>query len=357
MCPSKVNSVAPKTKGQSMNTETNTSLSGLVRMLDEMVSSRPEIMPSKYWVELNRKNIDQLLHRGYDNFKRTIALNYFTWSDPNSSSQADYLKSHLPLHVSTNCAFRSRLAPCHEYMTRRQSKGYNLLTYLLWEYMSRRDRFNLLQTIQEPLEGNPPRIYRRGMLISQDLANSILEYNSIMDPALDASKFTSIMELGAGYGRNAYVFRKALPHVRYIVVDIPPALWVAQKYLSSQFPSDRIFYYQEFSDFSEVSDSLKNSKLAFLLPKQLDLLPDDYVDMLVNISSLHEMRFDQIEYYFGCIDRIVKRYFYMKAWKVSKIPYDDIEVRELDYPARSNWKELFRRECPVQIPGIRLGCS
>jgi len=35
--------------------------------------------PSKYWIELNRMNLAQLRQHGYENFKRTIALNYFTF--------------------------------------------------------------------------------------------------------------------------------------------------------------------------------------------------------------------------------------------------------------------------------------
>src|ERR1700686_1707390 len=68
--------------------------------------------PSKYWVELNKMNLAQLQQHGYENFKRTIALNYFTfvrilpWD-----SQIIFLLRHLPLPVSLGCAWRAFTAP------------------------------------------------------------------------------------------------------------------------------------------------------------------------------------------------------------------------------------------------------
>ena len=48
-------------------------------MFDEFEKFRPQILPSRYWVELNNKNLQQLAESGYENFKRTVARNYFTW--------------------------------------------------------------------------------------------------------------------------------------------------------------------------------------------------------------------------------------------------------------------------------------
>ncbi len=42
-------------------------------MFNEFPKYREEILPSKYWEELNRKNLQQLADSKYDNFKRTLA--------------------------------------------------------------------------------------------------------------------------------------------------------------------------------------------------------------------------------------------------------------------------------------------
>src|ERR1700691_1034164 len=67
--------------------------------------------PSKYWVELNKMNLAQLQKHGYENFKRTIALNYFTfvrilpWD-----AQIVFLLLRLPLRASLGCVRRAFLA-------------------------------------------------------------------------------------------------------------------------------------------------------------------------------------------------------------------------------------------------------
>src|SRR6202035_3801334 len=74
--------------------------------------------PSKYWVELNKMNLAQLQQRGYENFKRTIALNYFTfvrilpWD-----AQFRFLLRLLPVHVNMSCLKRALFARKHDYFS------------------------------------------------------------------------------------------------------------------------------------------------------------------------------------------------------------------------------------------------
>ena len=137
--------------------------------------------------------------------------------------------------------------------------------------------------------------------------------------------------------------------MRYIVVDVPPALWLAEQYLTGQFPDKKIFKWRQWNSFKEIEKEFNNSDIIFLLSNQLELLPPKSADMFVNISSLHEMRMDQIKYYFRLIDRLTTGYFYSKQWKVSKIPYENIIIKESDYPIYPNWTKNYSRECAVQV--------
>ena len=133
------------------------------------------------------------------------------------------------------------------------------------------------------------------------------------------------------------------------MVDIPPAIGVAQLYLTTVFPGRRHFLHRSFADFESVRKEFEAADFAYLTPHQLSLLPDGYVDLFVNISSLHEMRLDQIDYYIGEIRRLVKHggHFYLKAWKESHIPFEDIIVREHDYPL-DGWDKIYRRTPKIQ---------
>jgi putative sugar O-methyltransferase len=317
-------------------------------MFDEFPKFRTEILPSRYWEELNRKNLQQLAESGYSNFKRTVARNYFTWIVNPLNKQIRFLMKEAGILASVGIFLRALAAPQHEYLKKRHTIYYNMLTNLLWSYVDKHDKEGLLQKLIEPAEGNPPEVKRDGRLISQDLANSVLEYKAILHPDLDRREVATILELGPGYGRTAYVFLALQPGCRYILVDIPPALYVAQRYLTAVFPERRIFNFRPFDDFETVRSDIEDSSIIFLTPNQLELLPDKSIDLFLNISSLHEMRLDQVNYYFTEIERLTRKYFYFKQWKETTVPFENETIREADYPVGGNWKLINRQQCEVQ---------
>jgi len=317
-------------------------------MFDEFPRFRPEILPSKYWEELNRKNLQQLAESRYENFKRTVARNYFTWIVNPLNKQIRFLMKEAGTWQSISYFMKALFAPRHEHFKKRHTVYYNVLTNLLWEYVEKHDDENLLGKLVEPAEGNPLDVRQNGRLISQDLANSVLEYKAILQPELDRQDIRTILELGPGYGRTAYVFLALQPGCRYILVDIPPALYVAQRYLTTVFPDRHVFPFRPIGSFEDVADEFNHSSIIFLTPNQLALLPDNAIDLFINISSLHEMRMDQIRYYFTEIERLTRRYFYFKQWKETTVPFENENVREADYPVGEHWQLINRQQCEVQ---------
>lgn len=321
----------------------------LDEMFEGLRNARPEVLPSKYWEELNRTNLEQLATQGYDTFKRTLALNYFTFLVSRKDVQLEFLRDHLPAHILSRCAIASVLRGSHPGLSWKQSVLYTYLTLLVWEFARRTLPAGTMDGLAEPDEGGPFTIYRGGRIVSQDLANSALEVFAMRNPDSSGPSGNVVLELGAGYGRTAYAYQKLIRSTgRYIVVDIPPALYVAERYLGSQFREKKIFRYRPFGAYADVRAEFESAEIAFLLPNQLALLPDKSIDLFVNISSFHEMRMDQIQYYFGEIDRLTRREFYFKEWKVSTIPFENVEIRETEYPVKSTWHRVFHRECKVQ---------
>lgn len=317
-------------------------------MFREFPRYRKEVLPSKYWEELNRKNLQQLADSKYENFKRTIARNYFTWIINPFDEQLRFLMREAGAWPSIGYLFNSLVAPRHDPLKRKHTIYYNTLTNLLWDFVKKNDSEGLLERLSEPREGNPPEVMRNGRLISQDLANSVLEYEAILQPDVDRRDVSTILELGPGYGRTAYVFLTLQPGCRYILVDIPPALYVAQRYLSTVFEDRKIFSFRPFDSYDQIRDEFEQADIIFLTPNQLELLPDQSVDLFINISSFHEMRMDQIKYYFGEIDRLTRKYFYFKQWKETTIPFENEKITEADYPIRENWRLINRQQCKVQ---------
>jgi len=318
-------------------------------MIQELSRGNPSYLPSKFWQTLNEKNISQIEGDGFATFKRTVAQNYFTWVIGRKADQYRWLVRQTRWRDWPSIRWGAGAVDPSLPLSRHQQKELAIFTRMLWRLAERTDQQGLLRNLEEPAEGTPFPFHWRGKLISQDLANSLLEYYAIREHfAPGSEERVTVCELGAGYGRNAFVFLKALPRCKYIIVDIPPALWVAERYLTRVFPERRAFKFRPFAGFDEIADEFQAADLAFLLPHQAEMLPRKSVNLFLNISSLHEMTPDQIQAYFRLIDNLTRDYFYSKQWIVSHNPHDGVVIRQADYPIPAGWRQLYSRTAKVQ---------
>jgi putative sugar O-methyltransferase len=326
-------------------------------MFEEMALAPEVFRPSAFWQHLNEHNVEQLRRAGFSRFKRTINQNYFGWvpttpADPQFRSVLrDWLAhpSGRPLAARLTSAGGveagdERRNPFARTFRRRAHAVY---LALLWEFVRRRDALNLLGRLEEPGLGDPITAEYQNRRISQDLCNSALELYA-MTTSLDGGPPKQVLEVGPGYGRLAWLCLQAYPSCRYVLVDIPPALAVAQAYLTTLFPDHAVFAFRHFNDYAEISDEFESAQIAFLTPNQLDRIPALGVDLFVNVSSFHEMRPAQILRYFELIELHCRGYFYSKQWLISVNPYDGVVIRQGDYPIPSRWERIFSRLHPVQ---------
>lgn len=311
--------------------------------------------PSDFWKMLNEANVKLIDEDGFENFKRTINLNYFNWM-PNSFDNNQLRRlltlwsqnpSSLPLRVTTPADRYTKSWEMKNWIeTDDQRRTYAFYVGLLWWYTSSDDPSGLTRVLTEPSLGNPIPTTLDGRPISQDLANSIGEYNAIHS-TIELPATPVFIEVGAGYGRVAYVCLKARP-CRYLIFDIPPALAVSERYLSMVLPDHRVFRFRRFERFEEIADELDGCSFGFFTPNQLALFPSGYADVAIAISALHEMRVAQISNYMELFSRVAKSGVYMKNWKTWHNPVDDIVVDGSLYDPGEGWRLALGREHPVQ---------
>ena len=322
-------------------------------MIKTLAKSPTIYQPSKLWHYFMVFNTFQLETGGIENFKRTVNNNYFNWTadcDVNTQFQAlkhelcwsnsDLVNSQLSVH------FDSAAKP-KEFTEEKWTK-YTQFLSMLWEFTIRNDRLKLLDNLDEPSLGNPVAIEYKKRKVTQDICNSVIEVNTIMKfihPSPE--KKLRVVELGAGHGRVSNVLLNAVRNIQIVIVDIPPALYVSQWYLTNLFPKHRVFKFRDFSSYREVQEDFEESSLAFLSPAQVEYLPDRMFDLFINISSLQEMTPAQIDNWFGQIDRLCKGWFYTKQYVESKNGFDDIIIRQEDYPVRAHWQTLLNRKSPI----------
>src|SRR6266542_3793636 len=286
---------------------------------------------SRCWEVLAFKNFNQLIRDGYRNFKRTLGFNYFNFLVQGGDPQILYLESKLDPADRERCRQLAASLPDDPDFDWPDQKSYRYFVLMLWTYARAADVMGCLGRLEEPEEGNPLVVMAGNERASQDLANSLLEYYSMRE-AVDFQKCERVLEIGGGYGRDAYVILGLNPGVQYTLVDVPPALWVAQRYLSSVFRSRPVFRVRGFRSYDEVREEMEQASIVCLLPHQLELLPDRRFDLSTSISSFGEMGPTQIRTYFKALERLTKGHFYMKQWKVSQNAFDRVSLREGDYP-------------------------
>jgi len=341
-----------KYRQNQLSPKTQEVLKRIEEMSRYLTKGHREVQPSKLWQYLTNLDIKELKQHGYENFKRTLARHYSAYVPLYlMNTQILFLITHLNPITTIVALYKSLTLPTHDCFNWIDSVGFNFITYLLWFYTEKVDKDKLLENFEESVLGNPPKIIYKNKLISQDVANSILEFKSIFDNNFEKNDIKTIADLGAGCGRDASVFIRLLPNLKkYLIIDISPALAIAERYLSELFQREKIFKFRPFKDFSEIKEEFEKSKILFFLPNQIELLPDNIIDLFINVSSLHEMRLEQIKYYFKQIERLtkLKGYFYFKEFKDSYIFYEDVHIRTEDYPINPKWKLVYLRESKVQ---------
>ena len=334
-------------------------LSDIRAMWAEMERAPKIVQPSDFWRLLNDRNTRQIDDEGFARFKRTVNQNYFSWiphtlrDDQLRAMVISWLRHPTAAVLSARLGDVSTLEAGAEranpFEGARARRTHELFLALLWEHVRRIDRRDILLRLEEPELGDPVVAEYRGRRISQDLCNSVHELYSATAAFPDNQPGVGgVLELGGGYGRVAWVFLEEFPQTRYILCDIPPALAIAQEYLTTLFPQRRTFRFRHFTAHEEVAEELADAQIAFLTPNQLELLEPLGVSLFVNISSLHEMRPEQIAHYLGQVDRHTDGFFYTKQWETWHNPDDDVVVDRASYPIPARWRTVYERTHPIQ---------
>jgi putative sugar O-methyltransferase len=306
----------------------------LFTMMDAYFKYISKQKTSQYWHYLNAKNVDQLISDGFDNFKQTIGTNYFLFTDISAASHLVSQTKEYPVDIE-----RSEIFKQHTLLGLSESIQLNLITYLLVNHYLGNGEREL--NIEEPTIGNPPHVVVQGKRITSDLITSLSEY-SVLTRFINLKEKNSIVEIGAGYGRTAYVILKHQPHLKYFICDIPPALYMSKTYLEKCFPEKRTAFIHSDIGKVECEQIIKENDLIFLLPNLLGKI--GAVDVFLAIDCLHEMKKEDMHFFLDAAERMTK-YFYFKCWKDTVIPFDNIRVREGEYIHGRKWNSLLHEDC------------
>ena len=319
------------------------------------LSTAPDFLPSAFWTDIAGKNDAMLGAEGLHSFKRTVSNNYFNWpvtvpyhpyfvrallswlKHPTAAVLSAEIEDQVRLHVSY------RDDPID--LTALQRQVYKLFVCFTWETMCRFDTLRLSERVEEPRIGNPIEVRLRGRLISQDIANSIVEANLLLPRVAGIAK-PRFAEIGAGYGRLAYVIASTTPSL-YCIFDIPPALEVAQWYIQQALPGKRLFTFRRFGAFAEIENELSRCDVAFFTANQLTALPDQWFDVSSTISTLPEMTAKQVQLFLGLMRAKTRRAIFLKQWKEWRNAKDGFRMTRADYAMPPPWQVTVDQTDPL----------
>jgi putative sugar O-methyltransferase len=333
-------------------------VSAVIEAMRQDLAAAPDLyQPGDFWDGLVASNLEMLRSEGIDNFKRTVSNNYYNWLATSLRDPQIQRAVRRWLERPSLAPLINRLAERPEglrttdrtqsyALSRTAGWRYKFFVGAAWEAARQCDTWGLTDRLSEPLVGNPIRITHRGRLVSQDLANSIIEFMYIARSGV-VGDGCRVAEIGAGYGRLAYVFAEACP-TTYCIFDIPPALGVAQEYLTSVLGRDRVVPYAAGADFAAIESRLTPGSVAFFTPNQLEMFPDGWFDCAQTISTLPEMPARQAEHYLSLMSAKSRRALFLKQWKAWHNPADNVELTERHYKLPTPWRLQLRRTDPIQ---------
>jgi putative sugar O-methyltransferase len=303
----------------------------IAELSDRFADSEEGRNVSDFWRKLVTKHLDLLGQEGFARFKQTLNFEYSQWS---VSAPIDrkfwrmlytFSREHGAPKLFRRTVYKKQpRTPRWTVPSPGAKTVYKTFVSTLWEYVQYRDRLGILEKVQEDPLGDPIPIYDGDKLLTQDLALCALEINSALK-FLELSKIERVLEIGGGYGRWAYVFKKLLPSIEYHIVDIPPTLAVSELYLTTLFGPQN---------------------LHFHLPGGVKALPARHFDLVVNVSSFDEMNASQAQAYLAAMAEKARGFAYIKGHKYRDHSTGRRGIFELEYPRA--WQELYRGGDPFQ---------
>lgn len=315
-------------------------------------SADPLLGPSPFWQDLSAEHVDKLERYGIAQFKRTVNFEYGQWDvfSIRHTQVGHVLKQLAASRVAPRAACCARMgedggAPMLEGRPWARFV-YRLYVGLLWDLSASRDRMGCLDTCEESTLGRPIDIRYRGRIISQDLAQSALELNSI-GARVQKDDLGHVAEIGAGYGRFAHMFMTMFPAARYWIFDIPPALALSEGYLSELLGPGRVIPFDPDEKAALPPAALPYAgAIKFALPHCLRLVPDNHFDLVVSMFCLDELSPAQIEAYLDLIDRKCRGWVYLKGENLKRHePSSPWGLPEFPYPRR--WRLVHHDVDPV----------
>jgi putative sugar O-methyltransferase len=336
----------------------------LKKMIDFFITSESYKYVSNYWNYLNIQNMKQIFENdnNINNFSTSIALNYYTFIDVTENQVYKTITNVENEIFSSKIHFFKK----HKNLNYVQSMKYNFLTFLLFLNLIKINYYEKLKLLGDEgyVSFGDPYIEIEGIKVTSDKINSLFDYDKI-NRFCNLNHQKIILEIGAGSGRTSQSIMTFNSNCKYVICDIPPALYISYERLKKVFKNKKIGLLYDYqnnnqkvklmggggSSEQDLNTQINHYDISFIMPHQLSLLNNRFFDLTIAIDCLHEMDKKTINKYINNINKISKL-FYFSVWKKTNVPFSGIFNRfsnnlnyySNDYNLPKNFKKEFEED-------------
>jgi putative sugar O-methyltransferase len=335
----------------------------LKKMIDFFITSESYKYVSNYWNYLNIQNMKQIFENdnNINNFSTSIALNYYTFIDVTENQVYKTITNVENEIFSSKIHFFKK----HKNLNYVQSMKYNFLTFLLFLNLIKINYYEKLKLLGDEgyVSFGDPYIEIEGIKVTSDKINSLFDYDKI-NRFCNLNHQKIILEIGAGSGRTSQSIMTFNSNCKYVICDIPPALYISYERLKKVFKNKKIGLLYDYqnnnqkvklmgggSGEQDLNTQINHYDISFIMPHQLSLLNNRFFDLTIAIDCLHEMDKKTINKYINNINKISKL-FYFSVWKKTNVPFSGIFNRfsnnlnyySNDYNLPKNFKKEFEED-------------
>jgi len=333
----------------------------LKKITNSFVQSESYNLVSNYWHTLNIENYKSLDKAGQKKGISLIARTcFYTFTDLHDAWIDGAIKN---LSDIKDITVNAQLFKKQNELTHRQSIFYNYLCFLLYYNLKRSNYFKFLSELQDKsyLGFNDPFVKIDNVNVTSDKIVSLQDCEQVKK-AFNFDKIKTVLEIGAGSGRTSEAMMTINNNLKYVICDIPPAIYISYRRLKIAFPNKKISMLIDINDKNELQKNIKSNDISFVFSHQLKNIEKKFFDFVLAIDCIHEMDNKTIKYYFDTINDLTNN-FYFSVWNKTTVPHSKtlfnsgqrLDFNKNDYNVPNNWKCIFKENLIFPSNFLSLG--
>jgi len=332
--------------------------SDLKETMNFFIKSESYEWGSKFWRKMVIDQLRLISIKGFKNSKEILDRNYFIWTYLNDHQ----IKNACKLIEKNSINLNTNIFQKYENFSHEESINHNIILLMLYENLKKRSVFKNLEKICKRNENyfkERPSLKLDSINVSQDDINSLFEYEKIENVlSCLSSNRKNFLEVGSGSGRTCQTILSIYKNVKYIIVDIPPALNIAYTNIKGLFPEKKLSFGLKINSEDEFLQLYEKNDLIFIFPHQIKYIPDKFIDISIAINCLHEMEEKTVKRYMKYFEK-KSHSLYFKVWENAGLPnsfykYYSVHNKD-DYFINKVWVEVFKERCIFPSNFYQLG--